>query len=206
MMGSMTSDVGAIVYRPATAQDADAIAGLHADSWRRNYRGAYADAYLDGDVLGDRRVVWAARLATDAADRRTIVAESDRHIAGFAHVVLDSHPIWGALLDNLHVAHDRKRQGIGAQLMVRVARTVVQARPASGLFLWVLEQNRSAQAFYESVGGRCVEREVMESPEGDPSRLTGRPVCLRYFWSDPAPLIRPRAGRRLRRSLGGTSR
>jgi hypothetical protein len=92
-MSSMNSDAGAIVYRPATPQDADAIAALHADSWRRNYRGAYADSYLDGDVLGDRRVVWAARLATDAADRRTIVAESDSRIGGFAHVVLDDHPV-----------------------------------------------------------------------------------------------------------------
>jgi ribosomal protein S18 acetylase RimI-like enzyme len=192
-MSSMTSDAGAIVYRPATPQDADAIAALHADSWRRNYRGAYADSYLDADVLGDRRVVWAARLATDAADRRTIVAESDGRIAGFAHVVLDDHPVWGALLDNLHVAHDRKRQGIGAQLMDRVARMVVQARPASRLFLWVLEQNRSARAFYESLGGRCVERELVQPPEGDPSRLTRTPASLRYVWSDPALLIRPGA-------------
>lgn len=189
----MTSDAGAIVYRLATAQDADAIAALHAESWRRNYRGAYADSYLDGDVLDDRRVVWAARLATDAADRRTIVAESDSCIGGFAHVVLDDHPVWGALLDNLHVAHDRKRQGIGAQLMDRVARTVVHARPASCLFLWVLEQNRPAQAFYESLDGRCVERELVQPPEGDPSRLTGTPAGLRYVWSDPALLIRPGA-------------
>jgi ribosomal protein S18 acetylase RimI-like enzyme len=192
-MSSMTSDADAIAYRPATPQDADAIAALHADSWRRNYRGAYADSYLDGDLLGDRRAVWTARLATDAADRSTIVAESDSRIAGFAQVVLDDHPVWGALLDNLHVAHDRRRQGIGAQLMDRVARTVVQARPASRLFLWVLEQNRSAQAFYESLGGRCVERELVEPPKGDPSRLTGTPAGLRYVWSDPALLIRPGA-------------
>jgi ribosomal protein S18 acetylase RimI-like enzyme len=188
-MCGMTPDAGAIVYRPATARDADAIAALHADSWRRNYRGAYADSYLDGDVLGDRRAVWTARLAAGAADRRTIVAESGGRIAGFAHVVLDDHPVWGALLDNLHVAHSRKRQGIGVQLMDRVARMVVEARPGSRIFLWVLEQNASAQAFYESLGGRCVERELV--PEGDPKRLTGAPVGLRYVWPDPEVLIRP---------------
>lgn len=144
-------------------------------------------------MLGDRRAVWAARLATDATDRRTIVAKSDGRIAGFAHVVLDDHPVWGALLDNLHVAHDRKRQGIGTQLMDRVARTVVQARPASRLFLWVLEQNRSAQAFYQALGGRCVERELVQPPEDDWSRLMGTPAGLRYVWSDPALLIRPGA-------------
>jgi ribosomal protein S18 acetylase RimI-like enzyme len=189
-MIGMTSDAGAIVYRPATRRDADAIAALHADSWRRSYRGAYADSYLDGDVLGDRRAVWAARLAKDTAGRRTIVAESEGRLAGFAHVVLDDHPVWGALLDNLHVIHDRKRQGIGALLMDQVARTVVEARPASRLFLWVLEQNQPAQAFYESLDGRCVERELVHLVEGDRSRLAGTPWCLRYVWFEPALLIR----------------
>ena len=187
----MTSDAGAIVHRPATRRDADAIAALHADSWRRNYRGAYADSYLDGDVVTDLRAVWGGRLAADAADRRTIVAESEGRMAGFAHVVLDDHPVWGALLDNLHVAHDRKRQGIGAELMDRVARAVVEARPVSRLFLWVLEQNQSAQAFYESLGGRCVERELTSPPGGDASRLAGTPSGLRYVWFDPALLTRP---------------
>ena len=186
----MTSDAGTIVLRPATRRDADVIAALHADSWRRSYRGAYSDSYLDGDVLGDRRAVWAARLAADAADRRTIVAESGGRVAGFAHVVLDDHPVWGALLDNLHVVHDRKRQGIGALLLDQVARTVVEARPASRLFLWVLEQNESAHAFYESLGGRCVERELVSGVDGDASRLTGAPWCLRYVWFEPALLIR----------------
>jgi hypothetical protein len=33
-------------YRDATARDIDAIAGLHAESWRRNYRGAFSDSHL----------------------------------------------------------------------------------------------------------------------------------------------------------------
>jgi len=39
-------------FRPARASDSEAIAALHADSWRRHYRGAYSDAFLDGDVAG----------------------------------------------------------------------------------------------------------------------------------------------------------
>jgi hypothetical protein len=37
-----------ITYREATAADALPIAHLHAESWRRNYRSSYRDAYLDG--------------------------------------------------------------------------------------------------------------------------------------------------------------
>lgn len=51
--------------RPAKPSDAEAVAALHADSWRRHYRGAYSDAFLDGDVISDRFVVcfsWVTQL------------------------------------------------------------------------------------------------------------------------------------------------
>jgi len=179
-----------VAYRAATAADADAVAALHADSWRRHYRGAYADAYLDGDVVTDRRRVWTARLAAASDDARTIVAESAGRVIGFVHVVFDDHPTWGALLDNLHVTFERKRQGIGARLMVRAGRAVAEARPGSLLYLWVLEQNSAAQAFYESLDGRCVERDQVDPPGGDPTRLAGTPWKLRYVWTDPAALSR----------------
>ena len=42
-------------FRMAGAGDAAGLAGLHADSWRRHYRGAFSDAFLDGEVPGFRR-------------------------------------------------------------------------------------------------------------------------------------------------------
>ena len=38
-------------FRRAEARDADRIAQLHAESWRRTYRGMMRDEFLDGDVL-----------------------------------------------------------------------------------------------------------------------------------------------------------
>jgi ribosomal protein S18 acetylase RimI-like enzyme len=171
-------------YRAATLRDADAVAALHADSWRRNYRGAYADAYLDGDVLSDRQEVWTQRLGDRSPNRRTIVAEGDGTIVGFVHVVLEADPVWGALIDNLHVTADRQRQGIGVGLMREAVRTVANSTPTTGLYLWVLEQNQVAQAFYESLGGRRVGRELVPPPGGNPSRLAaGAPARLRYTWA-----------------------
>src|SRR3954466_4329007 len=94
------------------AEVAGQIALLHADSWRRHYRGAYADSFLDGDVVADRRSVWSARLATPA-NSHTVVAEDDDRLVGFIHVVFDQDPRWGSLVDNLHVVHDRHRAGVG---------------------------------------------------------------------------------------------
>ena len=64
------------------------------------------------------------------------------------------------------------------------------AAPASGLYLWVLEQNVKAQAFYEALGGRRTERAEVTAPGGDSARLNGSPTKLRYAWPDPAILIR----------------
>ena len=51
-------------FRVAGRGDAHAIAGLHADSWQRHYRGAYSDAFLDHDVAGYLLPLWTERLAS----------------------------------------------------------------------------------------------------------------------------------------------
>ena len=172
-------------YRRATIRDVEAIAGLHADSWRRHYRGAYLDAFLDGDILADRLAVWTHRLTAHRADDRTIVAELDGAVVGFAHTTLRDDPTWGALLDNLHVTHGLKGHRIGTALMVETAGAVLDAGP-EGLYLWVLEQNTAAQAFYEARGGACVGRKL-----GGPFPGGGRAITLRYAWTDPPRLLDP---------------
>jgi GNAT superfamily N-acetyltransferase len=178
------------IFRQALSQDAPAIAGLHCDSWRRHYRGAFSDAFLDGGVDEFLLAKWAGRLASPDPAARTIVAEADGVLAGFAHVLLGDDPTWGCLLDNLHVAYGRKRAGIGTRLMAQVARAVVDWSPSSGLYLWVLEQNADAQSFYTARGGTCVERAEDESPNGDPAALNGTVMILRFAWPDPSTLLK----------------
>jgi ribosomal protein S18 acetylase RimI-like enzyme len=178
-----------LLFRTAAAQDTQAIAGLHADSWRRHYRGAYSDAFLDGDVTGYLAAVWATRLASPAPQARTILAEADGVLVGIAHTKLGEDPSWGSLIDNLHVAHGLQRSGIGTRLMALAARAVLDWSPASGLYLWVLEQNVAAQSFYEARGGACVERAADPPPGGNPANLNGQPMMLRYAWQDPSRLL-----------------
>src|SRR4051812_43028830 len=89
--------------RLAGPADAEPIAALHADSWRRHYRGAYSDAFLDGDLDADRRAVWGQRLHKPDDGAATIVAEDGSSFVGFVHVLFDDDPSWGALIENLHV-------------------------------------------------------------------------------------------------------
>jgi GNAT superfamily N-acetyltransferase len=170
--------------RAATAGDVEAIAALHADSWRRNYRGAFLDSYLDGDVLSDRMHVWGERLDRPGPGTCTIVAEHDGRFCGFAHVKFEADPLWGALLDNLHVTHDEKRNGIGTRLVAASARAVLDRTPRTGLYLFVLEQNTRAQAFYAARGGENVGREVRGPFPGG-----GTAPSFRIAWPDPAVLL-----------------
>jgi GNAT superfamily N-acetyltransferase len=168
-------------FRLAGPADAVAVARLHANSWRRHYRGAYADAFLDGDVLDDRLAEWTSRLNAADADTCSILALAPE-VVGFAHTVFDGEAAWGALLDNMHVVAARQRSGIGSRLLALSAAAVAQRRARSGLYLWVLEQNTAAQAFYAANGGVCVEREAVTAPGGKPGRLVGAPAKLRYAW------------------------
>ena len=149
-------DLAGIAYRHATENDADSIAALHADSWRRHYRGAFLDSFLDCDVLPERIEVWRQRLKQPQEASITMVADTGKAIAGFLHMIIDEDPIWGTLLDNLHVASHLKRNGIGRRLMQYGAENLLQ-RGRQTFHLWVLEQNVAAQNFYLSQGGRCVE-------------------------------------------------
>lgn len=175
-------------FRRASAHDAQAIARLHADSWRRHYRGAYSDSFLDGDVVADRLVAWSARLGERDASSCTIVAE-DGGVVGFAHTIFDHDASWGALLDNMHVSQTHKRRGVGSRLLALTARALLERSDRHGLYLWVLEQNRAAQAFYEARGAERVERAPVSAPGGIPGRLCGSPCKLRYAWRNPARLL-----------------
>jgi hypothetical protein len=61
-----------------------AIAGLHADSWQRHYRGAFSDAFLDHDVAGYLLPLWTERLAIPNPRACTILAQHDGAVVGLS--------------------------------------------------------------------------------------------------------------------------
>lgn len=177
----MTS--GHVRFRLARDVDADRIAALHALSWRTSYRGSYGDHYLDGPVDAERRDFWRARMRHPEPGRMVILAEAAEGLVGFVCALWDSDPRWGTLIDNLHVAPDAKRRGLGLGLMRDVAQHLLEDRPARPIHLTVLEANRAAQAFYDRIGGEPVERRSDTMPDG-----TVLPV-IRYAWASPGRLI-----------------
>lgn len=173
-----------ITYREATTQDAESIAQMHYVSWRVSYKGIWREDVLNGPLLEDRRKVWQKRLNQPTPDQHILVALSDETLCGFACAYADTDSTWGTLLDNLHVAPHLKGQGIGTILIKSIASWSYTRNPESGLFLWVLQGNSSAQKFYEKLGATNQGLETHEFPAGNLS------VVHRYVWPNVMNLIK----------------
>ena len=103
---------------------------------------------------------------------------------GFVHTVLDADPTWGALLDNLHVSHELKRSGIGAQLMAAGARAVAGTRRlAAPVPVGAGTEHGRAGVLRSPRAGLRVGREERRSPAGDPV------VAFRYAWPDVGRVV-----------------
>ena len=167
--------------RPALPPDAPAIARLHAESWRRTYRGAFSDAYLDGPVFEERATLWDQRMATPRDDQYVMLATEGDQLLGFACTFGNEDPTWGALLDNLHTAEGFEGRGIGRRLLATSARWAEQHHPG-GFYLWVLDDNARARRFYEHLGATNEGPQPIATPDG------GEVTQLRYVWHSLQPL------------------
>ena len=172
-----------ITTRPIVAGDATTVADLHTASWRSAYRGMLRDEYLDGDIVAERRDVWAARLGTPVPAHYGFIAESTAGPVGFVFLMGRADASWGTLIDNLHVLPDQKGQGIGRLLLEAAAQETRRRFPDDRVHLYVFDQNAAARRFYASAGGREVESGIVEPPGG------GSQVHWRVAWDDPAHLL-----------------
>jgi ribosomal protein S18 acetylase RimI-like enzyme len=165
-----------------TVQDAEALAALHATSWKTAYRGILSDEYLDTEVDAERALRWQERFARDLTHSFGLAARVNGDIVGFAWVDMDDDTVFGHLLDNLHVHPQLKGKGHGRALMARIAAEVRSRSANPSLFLWVYEENQGARAFYDRMRGVAVDRQQVTT-------IDGRTAWQwRYAWSDVAVL------------------
>ncbi len=167
-----------MTFRIATATDVPRIAALHARSWQETYRGIMPDEFLDHEVDAERLHVWQERFDEEDLNRQVILAEEASQLAGFACVYMGNDPVYGALLDNLHVTSAYKGRGLGKALMKKAAEWVHQQDTTSPFYLWVYEKNYMARAFYDSLG--AINQETVAGEYA---------VVLRYVWPNTQTVI-----------------
>lgn len=162
--------------RSATPADAPLIAAMHAASWQATYRGLLPDTFLDTEVSNDRAAYWRARLEAPGEERRLVqIAERAPHEpVGFMCVERQIGSPWGVLLDNLHAMPAWQGMGAG-KLMMRAAKDWAREQGETQLYLYVLEGNAPAIAFYESQG--------WQYSGAEPDKMGGIDItALRYVY------------------------
>ncbi len=134
------TEAGELSIRPATAEDADAIADLYTEA--RIHAVPQMPPALHTNAEGRAHV---ARRVVEP-EVTMWIAERDRELLGFATCT-------PTFLDSLYVRPDLTGQGIGSLLL-----DVVEATHPDGYELWVFVSNVGARRFYERRGLVEVER------------------------------------------------
>jgi ribosomal protein S18 acetylase RimI-like enzyme len=165
--GHMISS-GQATIRRGGVRDAEAVAGLHAHSWRTAYRGIVPEEALGDGMAAQRRELWSLRLDADYGEPENtpelLIAELDGETAGFVYLV--PQPDGRVLIDNLHVRPGLTGGGIGRALVAAARAHVAERHPGAELFLEVLRDNTRAIAFYEREGAVRIRAQEGVFPGG----------------------------------------
>jgi ribosomal protein S18 acetylase RimI-like enzyme len=153
------------VIRPATPDDAEAVARVHVETWRA----AYAHA-LSAEGLASLSVTQRTEM-----HRRSppLVAEVDGEIVGFVAVGPGTDPDTDGELYAIYVLPEHWGSGVGRALM-EAGEERLRELGHQHAILWVLEDNPRARRFYEAAGW---------TPAGTrrPIEIFGQPVPeIRY--------------------------
>lgn len=171
--------MGMISIRPATTEDAGAIAQVHVESWRTTYLGIVPAAYLAGLDEMIRAKLWQEFLGASAL---VLVAERDGRLIGFAHGGANREAIGGcdAELYAIYLTRDSQGRGTGSALLRAMAKELL-GRGFGSMAVWVLERN-PARSFYEKMGAHLAASKVIE--------IGGAKLMeVAYAWPDLGRLV-----------------
>lgn len=139
--------------RAAMMKDARGIAVVHVRSWQAAYAGLMPQDVLDDLSIDDRAERWAQILGEPDQGSRTLVAERDGEIVGWAGFgaarerdAPGSGELWG-----IYALPSAWSSGVGHALLDAVERELSADGHATA-YLWVLDGNERAAAFYTRHG------------------------------------------------------
>lgn len=147
--------------RPACADDAAAVARVHAEAWQSAYRSILPASVLQDFRFERRLPFWREMLAAEQLPLVRVADIAGAGIAGFvwARPIVDARAAYDGEIVAIAVDPVWQRAGLGRLLMGAAAEALADGG-SSTLYLWVYRDNQAAKLFYESLGGRIVDRDV----------------------------------------------
>ena len=140
------------MIRPATLEDATAIARVHVASWQSTYRGMLPDEFLASLSETGYAERWK-RVIGDGSSK-VYVAEDGGEVVGFASGGRERAGETGYTgeLYAIYVIDAAQRRGFGREL-VRATVAGLRDLGLDDMIIWVLRDNQPARSFYERLGG-----------------------------------------------------
>lgn len=133
--------------RRMRVDEADEISRIYAASWRTAYRGIVPQKYLDN--LNDLR--WSPKLA-DTPQRSYVLLDGERYIGTSCISPARDEKMagWGEVI-SLYLYPECSGRGFGRALLGFCVGELQKAG-FGRVYLWTLEENARARAFYERFG------------------------------------------------------
>jgi ribosomal protein S18 acetylase RimI-like enzyme len=141
--------------RPASVEDAAAIARVHVAAWRTSYRGLLPDEFLASLSEPNYQERW--KRAIGEGSSLVYVTEEHRGIVGFASGGREraGEDGFAGELYAIYLLEDAQRRGHGREL-VRAIVGGLRDMGLTDMIVWVLRDNVAARRFYEGLGGTYV--------------------------------------------------
>lgn len=137
------------IRRFLESDDIDEVSRVYAQSWKSAYSGIVPQDYLDG--IAENR--WSQILVSELSN--LWVVSNGKQIIGsstYAPARDEKYAGWGEII-SIYLLPEYFHLGIGTKLL-RASMGELFSMGYGNLYLWVLEDNRSAREFYEKNGFR----------------------------------------------------
>ena len=139
-----------MIIRPATPQDAPAVAAVRVASWRATYRGVVPDSYLE--TMNPNEPHWRAVAAGEQGGVELLVCEVDGLVVGFAAYGTARPPAFGhgGELYATYYLPEAMGKGYGSAMLRQVI-AGLRRLGHDDMIVWVMEANARGRAFYENI-------------------------------------------------------
>ena len=147
-----------LAIRPAQANDAEAIARVHIETWRTAYRSILPDQHLAQLDLGERTKLWQKNYARPGT--KIFLAHYEKSgVVGFISGGPTRYPAYTpqAEMYAIYVLDTFQKKGLGA-LLTSALVDALRETGMNSMLVWVLSDNAN-RGFYEKLGGQEVGRE-----------------------------------------------
>lgn len=161
-------------FRDATAEDAGLISHIHATCWRKAYRGLIADDYLDW-LPGSYWVPSVQAWLSSGQLYGLLILEDGKPVGSclYGRGRDEAYADWGEIV-SLYMLPEASRRGLGGQLLREVLR-LLREDGHERVYLWAIEGNTAADAFYRKHG-------FLPTDERVPYQIGGQDVVdVRYI-------------------------